>query len=180
MSQQPEREAEAREPRGAQPAPNKTAPGRAGSRWTGALLLALCVAVGAAIGLGGYTFVYAKGASYLQDDPAACANCHIMNEQFDGWQRSSHRAVAGCNDCHAPHTFLGKYATKATNGFWHSFAFTTGRFHDPIQIKPANLRVTEGACRHCHEDIVHALDSDVHGAPQLSCVRCHDSVGHLH
>ncbi|WP_437318958.1 cytochrome c nitrite reductase small subunit [Sorangium sp. So ce385] len=144
------------------------------------LPLALCVALGAAIGLGGYTFVYAKGASYLQNDPSACANCHIMNEQFDGWQRSSHRAVAGCNDCHAPHTFLGKYATKASNGFWHSFAFTTGRFPDPIRIKPGNLRITEEACRGCHGDVVHAIDSEHGGAPRLSCVRCHESVGHLH
>ena len=66
-----------------------------------------------------------------------------MNEQFDGWQRSSHRAVAGCNDCHAPHTFLGKYATKASNGFWHSFAFTTGDFPDPIRIKDHNREVTD-------------------------------------
>jgi hypothetical protein len=25
-----------------------------------------------------YTFVYAKGYSYLTNDPGACANCHIM------------------------------------------------------------------------------------------------------
>ncbi|WP_437578974.1 cytochrome c nitrite reductase small subunit [Sorangium sp. So ce887] len=148
--------------------------------FTWALPLALCVALGAAAGLGGYTFIYAKGASYLQNDPAACANCHIMNEQFAGWQRSSHRAVAVCNDCHAPHTFLGKYATKASNGFWHSFGFTTGRFPDPIRIKPSNLRITEEACRGCHGDVVHAIDSEHRGAPRLSCVRCHESVGHLH
>ena len=63
-----------------------------------------------------------------------------MREQFDGWQRSSHRSVAVCNDCHAPHDFIGKYMTKGTNGFWHSFYFTTGRFPDPIQITPRNAR----------------------------------------
>ncbi|WP_437591654.1 cytochrome c nitrite reductase small subunit [Sorangium sp. So ce1000] len=153
---------------------------RGGRGSTRGLLLALCVALGVAAGLGGYTFVYAKGASYLGSDPSACANCHIMNEQFAGWQRSSHRAVAGCNDCHAPHTFLGKYATKASNGFWHSFAFTSGRFPDPIRIKPSNLRITEEACRGCHGDVVDAIDGEHRGAPRLSCVRCHESVGHLH
>jgi cytochrome c nitrite reductase small subunit len=38
------------------------------------------MAVGVVIGLGGYTFLYARGASYLTDHPAACANCHIMRE----------------------------------------------------------------------------------------------------
>jgi cytochrome c nitrite reductase small subunit len=63
--------------------------------------LILGVSIGMAIGLGVYTFVYAKGASYLTNNPASCANCHIMNEQYDGWLKSSHRAVATCNDCHA-------------------------------------------------------------------------------
>ncbi len=91
-------------------------------------VVAMGVVMGLLLGIGGYTFVYARGASYLTNDPAACANCHIMREQFDGWQRSSHRSVAVCNDCHAPHDFVGKYTTKATNGFWHSFYFTTGGF----------------------------------------------------
>jgi nitrate/TMAO reductase-like tetraheme cytochrome c subunit len=29
-----------------------------------------------------------------------------MREQFDGWLRASHRAVAVCNDCHTPHDVL--------------------------------------------------------------------------
>jgi hypothetical protein len=38
--------------------------------------LAVAVLVGVAFGLGAFTFVYARGASYLTNDPAACANCH--------------------------------------------------------------------------------------------------------
>jgi cytochrome c nitrite reductase small subunit len=135
--------------------------------------------LGLLVGLGLYTFVYAQGASYMTNDPAACVNCHVMNEQYDGWLKSSHRAVAVCNDCHAPHTFFGKYATKAINGFWHSFAFTTGRFPDNIQITSRNHRVTESACRSCHDDIVHAIDVSGRAADEaISCVRCHGSVGH--
>ena len=75
-----------------------------------------------------------------------------MEEHYAAWLRSSHRAVAACNDCHTPHDFVGKYATKASNGFWHSFAFTTGRFPDPLRIKARNLAVAETACRGCHGD----------------------------
>ena len=90
-----------------------------------ASLAVAVVLLGMALGLGAYTFAYAKGWSYMTNDPRACANCHVMNEQYDGWLKSSHRSVAVCNDCHVPHNFVGKYVTKATNGFWHSYYFTT-------------------------------------------------------
>ena len=142
-------------------------------------LLVVAVLFGIAAGLGGYTFVYARGSSYLTDDPAACANCHVMQEQYDGWIKSSHRSVAVCNDCHTPHGFLAKYYTKALNGYHHSRAFTSGEFHEPIQIKARNLEVTERACRGCHGDVVQEIDHPIQTLEPISCIRCHDSVGHL-
>lgn len=141
-------------------------------------LLALIVGIG--MGIGAYTFAYAKGYSYLTNNPEACANCHVMRDQFDGWTRSSHRAVAVCNDCHTPPGTVPKYVTKARNGFWHSFYFTTGGFHEPIQITARNLDVTERACRTCHDEITHAIDPIDRKEARLSCVACHRSVGHLH
>ena len=154
--------------------------GSAGRVTVGMVAVALGIIVGLAIGIGAYTFVYARGASYMTNDPNACANCHIMREQLDGWIASSHRSVAVCNDCHAPHNFVGKYMTKAVNGFWHSVAFTSGRFHEPIAIGPRNRAVTEGACRHCHEAIVQAIDPHARADKATECIRCHRSVGHLH
>jgi cytochrome c nitrite reductase small subunit len=137
--------------------------------------------LGLLLGVGGFTFIYARGASYLTNDPAACANCHVMEEQYTGWMKSSHRAVAVCNDCHTPHNLVGKYTTKALNGFWHSFYFTTGTFPEPIRITSRNARVTEQTCRDCHSDIVQAIDPvPSHGTGPLSCVSCHRNVGHLH
>src|SRR5690606_10109174 len=137
------------------------------------------VLIGVAVGLGGYTFIYAEGASYLTDNPAACANCHVMQDHYDAWRKGSHHAVATCNDCHTPHDFLNKYATKALNGFNHSLAFTTGRFHEPIQITPRNHEITDAACRRCHGDIVESIDAVHREGQALSCVRCHNDVGHL-
>ena len=136
------------------------------------------IAIGLAIGLGGYTFVYAKGASYLTNDPAACANCHIMGDHYDAWNKSSHRSVATCNDCHTPKNVVGKYASKASNGFWHSFAFTTGNFPDPLRIKPHNLAIAENSCRKCHAPLVDSIDKSPHGQGSLSCTHCHSGVGH--
>jgi cytochrome c nitrite reductase small subunit len=139
----------------------------------------LAVALGLAGGIGGYTFIYARGASYLTNDPAACANCHIMREHFAGWMKSRHQAVAVCNDCHTPPGVLAKYATKAANGFWHSFAFTSGRFPEPLRIKPHNQAIAERACQDCHRAIVEAIDGPHRAGGHLSCLHCHASVGHL-
>lgn len=154
-------------------------------RW---LVILVAVLVGIAIGLGGFTFVYAKGYSYLGTDPAACANCHIMDEHYSAWLKSSHRSVATCNDCHTPHSTIPKYVVKARNGFWHSFYFTTGDFPYPLRITPANHAVTEGTCRYCHESIAHgmqALDGEppdevrrFASADGVECTRCHRYVGH--
>lgn len=163
--------------------------------------ISAAVALGLAAGLGAFTFVYAKGASYLSSDAASCANCHIMEEHYAAWLKSSHRNVAKCADCHMPHDVIGKYSAKASNGFWHSLAFTTGRFPDPLQIKPHNRAITELACRDCHGAIVEAISAGqrsavgatpatadrpaihdgptVEGAGELSCIRCHTYVGHL-
>ena len=134
--------------------------------------------VGIAVGIGSFTFVYARGAAYLTDDPAACANCHVMNEQYRGWQTSSHHAVATCNDCHTPHGFFSKYFVKALNGYHHSSAFTLGGFHEPIRITPRNREVTEQQCRHCHAEIVEAITGP-HTGEDVSCIRCHNAVGHM-
>ena len=139
--------------------------------------LILAVLAGAVIGVGGYTFIYAKGYSYISNDPTACTNCHVMRSQYDGWVKSSHRNAATCNDCHTPHNFAGKYAVKARNGFFHSFYFTTGLFPDNIQITASSKEVTEQACRHCHSEITTAIDAH-RSDSGISCTRCHNSVGH--
>ncbi|MFB3908173.1 MAG: cytochrome c nitrite reductase small subunit [Candidatus Eisenbacteria bacterium] len=138
------------------------------------------VVLGIAGGLGLTTFLYARGTSYLTNDPDACQNCHVMREQYAAWQKSSHHAVAVCNDCHAPHELAGKYATKATNGFRHSFAFTSGDFPEPIQITERNRRITEAACRSCHQEIVEGIEGHGGAWEEISCLRCHRSVGHMH
>jgi cytochrome c nitrite reductase small subunit len=142
--------------------------------------LLLSAIVGLTLGLGGFTFWYARGSAYLTNDPAACANCHVMQEQYAGWVKSSHRAVATCNDCHTPHALVPKYWTKLSNGLKHSWYFTAGGFPEPIQIAPHSQQIAEAACRTCHQEITAALSPAVPHGEDLSCLRCHPSVGHLH
>ena len=128
-------------------------------------LWALAVLLGLAAGIGAFTFVYAHGAAYLTDEPSACANCHVMNEQYAGWTRSSHRAVAVCNDCHTPAGHVAKYVTKANNGFWHSFYFTTGGYPDHIRAGRRNKAIAEASCQKCHAPITSANERCASAGP---------------
>jgi cytochrome c nitrite reductase small subunit len=140
----------------------------------------LAVMLGILFGVGLFTFGYGKGYSYVMSNPTSCTNCHVMQANYDSWQHSSHRHVAVCNDCHLPHHLLGKLLTEADNGFFHSLAFTLENFHEPVQIKPRNRRVTQNACLHCHATMVHEMLPAADGDEMPLCVRCHKEVGHAY
>jgi cytochrome c nitrite reductase small subunit len=140
----------------------------------------LGVILGMFLGIGLFTFGYAHGASYFTDSPKACANCHVMRENYESWMKSSHRKAAVCNDCHTLPGLAPKYGTKALNGFFHSWAFTTGWFPDEIIITGRNQWVANRSCIRCHEDIVMAIRGSRGGSREdVSCIACHGRVGHM-
>lgn len=146
--------------------------------FAGPLWLSLLVAgvFGGVVGLGGFTFMYAEGASYFSDEPDACINCHVMQDMYDGWIGGSHTAVT-CNDCHTPHTFPGNYIIKGINGWNHSVAFTLDNFHEPIRIKEMNREVTRDSCLYCHGALVEVMSHEASDTP-TDCLHCHAGVGH--
>ena len=145
----------------------------------GGSIVLLCVLIGALAGAGGTTLATSQATAYFSNDPKACVNCHIMREQYDGWQKASHHGHATCNDCHMPQGFLNKYYTKGENGFWHSKGFTLQDFHEPIRIRPRNARIVRDNCLRCHGDLMAHVASPSDPDPErLDCVRCHSQVGH--
>ena len=148
------------------------------TRSGGILLTALALLIGVGGGAGLFTFVYGQGGSYLTNDPAACANCHVMEDHLSAWTSSSHRSVAVCNDCHAPHDLLAKWVTKGINGWNHSVAFTTGSYPEHLIMTDYNRRVTEEACRYCHTSLSEAVDGPAHEDEPRACLTCHSDVGH--
>ncbi len=152
---------------------------RAFSQPTGSVAVSiLALLAGILLGVGFFTFGYARGASYLTDDPAACVNCHVMRGEYEGWMKASHRKAAVCNDCHTPAGLVGKYSTKALNGFWHSFYFTTGWFPDRIRLRSRNVAVTEEACLKCHAAMTQGIQAIRGHNETVSCLGCHSGVGH--
>jgi cytochrome c nitrite reductase small subunit len=144
-----------------------------------AALLALACAVGLPAGVGGFTFIYAKGLSYLSSDPRACANCHIMNEQYDGWMKSGHRHAARCVDCHLPAEGLAKWVAKADHGLRHSVAFTLQNFKQPVEITPRDRDLVRASCVRCHAGLVSSiLRRPGRDRSPLDCLRCHAGAGH--
>ncbi len=145
------------------------------------LLFALAAATGLLAGLAAVTAHRAKAFSYLSSQPEVCVNCHIMQPQYESWQKSSHHAVAACVDCHLPADFIGRWTMKAVNGYHHSSAFTLGGFQEPIIIKPMNAGILQANCERCHGDLVHdqyATRDATRADQTLVCTHCHDRVGH--
>jgi cytochrome c nitrite reductase small subunit len=143
------------------------------------VLLLLAGAVGVLVGVGMFTFGYARGLSYMSTDPRACANCHIMNEQYSAWLQSGHRHTATCVECHLPASGVAKWVAKADHGFRHSVAFTLQNFKEPIEITPRDREIVQDNCLRCHRDFVHAASASFGPrASELNCLHCHAAAGH--
>jgi len=142
----------------------------------GLLLGLLC---GMFAGMSAYTFYFAEGLSYLSNDPDACINCHIMNEQHDSWLKSPHHNVAVCNDCHVPQEFFAKYYTKAEHGYRHSKGFTLQDFHEPIRMKDSSREIVQQNCLRCHQSFVSEITGHKPGDGETpDCIRCHSQAAH--
>ncbi len=144
------------------------------------LFVIISICTGLMIGIASFIFIYAKGYSYLVNDPKACANCHIMEDYYDSWVKSSHHQAATCNDCHVPHQVFLKYISKAQNGYNHSKAFTLQNFEEPIRIKESNLKTLQHNCIECHSALTSeiAAHKDIEDG-QARCTTCHRSSGHM-
>ena len=118
-------------------------------RW---LVLALACGIGTAMGLGGYVFRYAEGLSYFRTEPAACANCHIMQPQYDAWQKASHHARRGVRR-------LPPAAATSCASTWPRPKTATGtasssrrrRSPSRLPFRLADARSCEENCVRCHE-----------------------------
>lgn len=140
--------------------------------------------------VGVYTFINAKGISYLSNDSSACNNCHIMNDVYFDYKNGIHaKKIKGepratCSDCHLPHSFVSKWIAKAESGIGHAYAFTF-----KLNNLPTNLNATEKSkkmiqdnCIRCHGDmaavVVNPTTIPGHTDKALQCASCHQHVGH--
>ena len=118
------------------------------------VVILLFIAVGALLGLAGYTVSASNVTSYLTDDPSACTNCHVMSSYYASWSRSSHAMRTNCNDCHVPRqSVFRKYYFKAMDGSYHAAVFTAKAEPDVIRPRTASADVIMENCVRCHEQL---------------------------
>lgn len=135
--------------------------------------------IGAAAGLGLFTFHVSRAASYLSDSPETCMNCHVMTTQYVTWRHSSHAGAATCNDCHVPHTSLAaQYGFKAKDGLWHATVFTMRWEPQTIRLSAGAVPVVENNCRRCHAATIADAALAAHQSGDLRCWACHREVPH--
>lgn len=141
--------------------------------------LILGTLLGIPLGFGFYTFGYSKGSAYLRNDPKACTDCHVMQGQYNSWQKSAHKGKASCNDCHTPPGSWPGTRAKLSNGLRHSIRYATGKYREPLEITPSNLKIVEASCRRCHERMLNAPESTHRSKKERSCLECHGDTGHM-
>ena len=135
--------------------------------------------VGLTVGLGLYTFVYARGYAYLTNNPQACANCHVMHGILRCLDQVAPPRGSGLQRLsHAPTISPASTLTKIENGFFHSLAFTSGRFPDNIFIRSRDERVTEIHLPQLPRTNHHRHRRPASASNTISCIRCHFDVGH--
>ncbi|MCC7146487.1 MAG: cytochrome c nitrite reductase small subunit [Phycisphaeraceae bacterium] len=145
------------------------------ARWRTPCLAAL----GMLVGSGLFVAHISRAASYLNDDPETCVNCHVMFPQYSTWQHGSHANVANCNDCHVPHdNFLNHYSFKARDGMWHSTVFTMRWEPQVIRLSKGAIPVVEDNCRRCHTQVIENVALTAHQSSDQRCWDCHRDVPH--
>src|SRR5215208_2006343 len=123
------------------------------------------IAIAAAVIALGF-FVYVTDApAYGGSAPETCANCHVMDSQYENWY-------------HAPHeNMVAYYLEKGRQGAKDVYAFTTGTIPVAIRASEKTKGIIQSNCLRCHQDTVESI---VMGPQPFdrNCWECHRNVSH--
>jgi cytochrome c nitrite reductase small subunit len=140
--------------------------------------LPFIVAITAAVIALGF-FVYVTDApAYGGSAPETCANCHVMDSQYENWYHAPHEKVTECVDCHLPHeNMVSYYLEKGRQGAKDVYAFTTGNIPVAIRASDRSKSIIQSNCLRCHQAKVESI---VMGAQTFdrNCWDCHRNVAH--
>lgn len=138
------------------------------------LFIAMAAAI---IALGTFIFVTDVPA-YGGSAPETCANCHVMDSQYENWYHAPHETWTECVDCHLPHEYLvAYYLEKGRQGAKDVYAFTTGSIPVAIRASDKTKGIIQDNCIRCHHEQVEGI---VMGAQPFDryCWDCHRNVSH--
>ncbi len=142
------------------------------SNWP--LLIAVVASV---IALGVFVFV-TDAPAYAGTASATCANCHVMQSNYENYYHAAHHAWAVCADCHLPHdNEVVYYYEKGRLGLNDVYVFGSGQTPEVIDISDHSRDIVQGNCIRCHESTVESI---MVGAQPFvrNCWECHRNVAH--
>ncbi len=138
-------------------------------------ILAIAAAV---IALGFFVFV-TDAPAYGGSAPETCANCHVMDSQYENWYHAPHEKFTECVDCHLPHeNIVVYYLEKGRQGAKDVYAFTTGNI--PVAIRASDKDQGNHSDRTACAAIEDTVETIVMGAQPFDryCWDCHRNVSH--
>lgn len=138
------------------------------------ILIAIASAV---IALGFFVFV-SDAPAYGGSAPETCANCHVMDSQYENWYHAPHEKVTECVDCHLPHeNTVAYYLEKGRQGAKDVYAFTTGNIPVAIRASDRSKKIIQSNCLRCHEQTVESITMGPQAFDRY-CWDCHRNVAH--
>ncbi len=145
-----------------------TLPPKKKKRWKILGFLILAAIVVGAFASFGPPRLYAKSGT-----PEFCAQCHVMESQYENWYHNGGHKRQKCIDCHLPNDGIARHmALKGLTGMWDSFVFYSGRVPDVIKISTSGAAIVQENCKRCHEQTVSMIKED------RNCWSCHRRLSH--
>ena len=140
--------------------------------------LPIITAIAAAVIALGF-FVYVTDApAYGGSAAETCANCHVMDSQYENWYHAPHERVTECVDCHLPHENIAAYyLEKGRQGAKDVYAFTTGNIPVAIRASEKTKNIIQSNCIRCHETTVETVMMGPQPFDRF-CWDCHRAVSH--
>ena len=124
-------------------------------------------------------FAWATDApAYAGHEPETCANCHVMDAQYENWFHVPHEKWATCSDCHIPHdNFFAYWFYKGKSGMRDVYYFATLGYPEAIRANEETRGIVQENCIRCHLDTVESMVT--YSMPlDRNCWDCHRATAH--
>ena len=107
------------------------------------------------------------------ESPDFCAQCHVMESEYEAWIHSGAHRRKKCVDCHLPNENMAiHYVWKSIDGLKDVAFFYSGRVPERIKLTSHGAEVLQANCIRCHQVTVEFINHD------RKCWECHRTIAH--
>ncbi len=107
------------------------------------------------------------------ESPDFCAQCHVMESEYEAWMHSGAHRRKKCVECHLPNENKPiHYVWKSIDGLKDVVFFYSGRVPEQIKITAHGTEVLQANCIRCHQETVEFINHE------RKCWECHRSIAH--